>query len=348
MAKTNDTKLKTASVLSFNRHLDPSDGRMYAVNWADISQGSGTTAIVIQEKSVRGTISNRPKNSKETSPADIDAAVNKANLQTVDVAALPQGKDTVAVTFTLRVLPNVGHPSACNDVGFAERLDAVVTSYHAENKFAELSKRYASNLANGRFLWRNRIGAENVVVSVARIIDGKAADTVNFDALANRLNEIKVHQDQQKQLEQLSSWMQAGLNGDEHVLLKVTGFARLGEGQEVYPSQELILDAGNSKGAKSKTLYAIKDKDAGLHSQKIGNALRTIDTWYPNAEKPIAVEPYGSVTSEGKAYRQPAEKKDFYNIFDAWVNTGKVPDVEQQHYVMAVLIRGGVFGESDK
>ncbi|MEG0131856.1 MAG: type I-F CRISPR-associated protein Csy3, partial [Acinetobacter sp.] len=192
MAKTNDTKLKTASVLSFNRHLDPSDGRMYAVNWADISQGSGTTAIVIQEKSVRGTISNRPKNSKETSPADIDAAVNKANLQTVDVAALPQGKDTVAVTFTLRVLPNVGHPSACNDVGFAERLDAVVTSYHAENKFAELSKRYASNLANGRFLWRNRIGAENVVVSVARIIDGKAADTVNFDALANRLNEIKV------------------------------------------------------------------------------------------------------------------------------------------------------------
>ncbi len=346
MAK--NEKLKTASVLSFNRHLDPSDGRMSAVNWGDIAQGAGNKAIVIQEKSVRGTISNRPKNSKEVDPAYIDAAVNKANLQTIDVAALPQGKDTVAVSFTLRVLPNVGQPSACNDVAFAERLDAVVSGYQAENKFTELASRYAVNLANARFLWRNRIGAENVSVSVARIVDGKAAETLNFDALNNRLNQAAVHQDQQAELKKLADWLQVGLNGDEHVLLKVTGFARLGEGQEVYPSQELILDTSNSKGAKSKTLYSFENKEAGMHSQKIGNALRTIDTWYPNAEKPIAVEPYGSVTSEGKAYRQPKEKKDFYSLFDAWVNEGKVPDLDQQHYVMAVLVRGGVFGESDK
>ncbi|CAM4107759.1 type I-F CRISPR-associated protein Csy3 [Acinetobacter pragensis] len=346
MAK-ND-KLKTASVLSFNRHLDPSDGRMFSVNWADIEQGHGKNAIIIQEKSVRGTISNRPKSSKEIDPAYIDAAVNKANLQTVDVAALPQGKDTVAVSFTLRVLANVGQPSACNDVGFAERLNTVVSAYHAENKFIELAKRYAANLANGRFLWRNRIGAENVTVSVARIVDGKETNILNFDALNNRLTEVSVHSDQQKQFDELSNWIQAGLNGDEHVLLKITGFARLGEGQEVYPSQELILDTSNSKGAKSKTLYSFGNKEAGLHSQKIGNALRTIDTWYPNAEKPIAVEPYGSVTSEGKAYRQPKENQDFYSLFDAWVNAGKVPELEQQHYVMAVLVRGGVFGESDK
>lgn len=346
MAK-ND-KLKTASVLSFNRHLDPSDGRMFAVNWEDISKDTGTVAILIQEKSVRGTISNRPKNSKEIDPAYIDAAVNKANLQTVDVAALPQGKDTVAVSFTLRVLPNVGQPSACNDVGFSERLNNVVSAYQLENKFIELAKRYAVNLANGRFLWRNRIGAENVIVSVARIVDGQPKNTLNFDALSNRLNEITVHPDQQKQFDELSNWVQVGLNGDEHVLLKVTGFARLGEGQEVYPSQELILDTSNAKGAKSKTLYAVKDKEAGLHSQKIGNALRTIDTWYPDAEKPIAVEPYGSVTSEGKAYRQPKDKQDFYSLFDAWINENKVPSIEQQHYVMSVLVRGGVFGESDK
>lgn len=346
MAK-ND-KLKTASVLSFNRHLDPSDGRMFALNWADLAQGAGGTAIVIQEKSVRGTISNRPKNSKEIDPAYIDAAVNKANLQTVDVAALPQGKDTVAVSFTLRVLPNVGQPSACNDVAFAERLDTVVSNYQSANQFTELANRYAVNLANGRFLWRNRIGAENVTVSVERTINGQAKEKLTFDALNNRLNQAIVHQDQQTELQKLAAWIKAGLNGDEHVLLKVTGFARLGEGQEVYPSQELILDTSNAKGAKSKTLYSFGNKEAGLHSQKIGNALRTIDTWYPNADKPIAVEPYGSVTSEGKAYRQPKEKQDFYSLFDAWVNEGKVPEVEQQHYVMAVLVRGGVFGESDK
>lgn len=346
MAK-ND-KLKTASVLSFNRHLDASDGRMSAVNWADIKQGAGNTPILIQEKSVRGTISNRPKNSKETDEAAINAAVNKANLQTVDVAALPQGKDTVAVTFSLRVLPKVGRPSACNDVAFAKRLEAVVLGYETTNKFTELANRYAANLANGRFLWRNRVGAENVTVTVERLVSGKSTEKLSFDALQNHLNEAAVHQNQQAQLKQLATWIEAGLNAQEHVLLKVTGFSRLGEGQEVYPSQELILDTSNAKGAKSKTLYSLGDHEAGMHSQKIGNALRTIDTWYLNAGKPIAVEPYGSVTSEGKAYRQPKEKQDFYSLFDAWVNENKVPELEQQHYVMAVLVRGGVFGESDK
>lgn len=61
-----------------------------------------------------------------------------------------------------------------------------------------------------------------------------------------------------------------------------------------------MLDS-NSK--KSKVLYQI-DGIAALHSQKVGNALRTIDDWYPDATElalgPIAVEPYGSVTSRVK------------------------------------------------
>ena len=89
---------------------------------------------------------------------------------------------------------------------------------------------------------------------------------------------------------------------------------------------------------------------AGLHSQKIGNALRTIDTWYPEADQfgPISVEPFGSVTHCGTAYRQPKDKLDFYTLLDNWVLKGKVPEVEQQHYVMAVLVRGGVFGEKSE
>ena len=89
---------------------------------------------------------------------------------------------------------------------------------------------------------------------------------------------------------------------------------------------------------------------AGIHSQKIGNALRTIDTWYPQDENvplgPIAVEPYGSVTTQGKAYRQPKAKADFYNLLDNWVLKDKVPAEGDQHFVMATLIRGGVFGEA--
>lgn len=41
-------------------------------------------------------------------------------------------------------------------------------------------------------------------------------------------------------------------------------------------------------------------------------------------------------------------KLDFYTLLDNWVTKGMKPDVKQQHYVMAVLIRGGVFGEKSE
>ena len=49
---------------------------------------------------------------------------------------------------------------------------------------------------------------------------------------------------------------------------------------------------------------------------------------------------------QGKAYRQPKEKQDFYNLLDNWILKDKVPDTEQQHFVIATLVRGGVFGEA--
>ena len=149
----------------------------------------------------------------------------------------------------------------------------------------------------------------------------------------------------------MAAVIEQGLSSrDGYALLDIQAFARMGDAQEVYPSQELILDRGDKKGQKSKTLYVV-DGVAGMHSQKIGNALRTIDTWYPTEEGmigPIAVEPYGSVTSEGKAYRQPKAKADFYNLLDNWVLKGQAPGEGDQHYVMATLVRGGVFGASDK
>jgi CRISPR-associated protein Csy3 len=60
------------------------------------------------------------------------------------------------------------------------------------------------------------------------------------------------------------------------------------------------------------------------------------------------VVPYGSVTSQGKAYRKPTDKVDFYSLLDNWLLKDRIPATEQQHFVMATLIRGGVFGDADK
>ena len=55
---------------------------------------------------------------------------------------------------------------------------------------------------------------------------------------------------------------------------------------------------------------------------------------------------FRSVTNRGTAYRQPTAKIDFYNLLDNWVLKDKEPSLENQHYVIGVLIRGGVFGEA--
>ena len=135
-----------------------------------------------------------------------------------------------------------------------------------------------------------------------------------------------------------------------YLLLDISAYALVGAAQEVYPSEELVLDKGNDKNKKSKILYA-KNGIAAMHSQKVGNALRSIDTWYPEfdtAQMAIAIEPYGAVTNLGKAYRTPKDKVDFYTLFDQFAVGKTLDTVEQEHYVMAVLVRGGVFWQSGK
>ena len=336
-------KLTTASVLAFERKLDPSDALFHAGRWEERDQSHSWEPIAIQTKSVRGTISNRLK-AREQDPAKLDAAIEKPNLQTVDVAALPPQADTLKLQFTLRILGGAGTPSACNSVAYQAKLITTVQTYVQQHGFAELARRYASNLANGRFLWRNRVGAENVEIIVEKIQDGDAEKTWTFDALTLNLRSMP-GPDTNAKLDELAQVIADGLADTAHTLLRVTAFARQGAGQEVFPSQELILDKAST--SKSKTLYEVAGV-AAMHSQKVGNALRTIDTWYDEVGElgPIAIEPYGSVTTQGKAYRQPRQKMDFYSLLDNWLLKDQVPPVEQQHFVMAVLVRGGVFGDS--
>ncbi|QHM76536.1 CRISPR-associated protein Csy3 [Mixta theicola] len=325
--------VKTASVLAFERKLSNSDAIMLAGNWRQDSW----QPIRIQEKAVRGTISNRLKNALNTDPTKLDADIQKANLQRVDVAALPFDADTLKVSFTLRVLGNLAVPSVCNDQDYQAALGGIIHGYIKQHGLAELAGRYAQNLANARFLWRNRVGAEEIQVC----IKGKSRRWI-FNAWDYGLREFRTPTGD---LAELAGEIEQGLSGESFAFFEIDAFARLGRGQEVFPSQELLLD---KKSEKSKVLYQVNGI-AAMHSQKIGNALRTVDDWYPDAAEhelgPIAVEPYGSVTSRGKAYRQPKAKMDFYTLLDGWVTKDEQPAAEQQHYVMATLIRGGVFGE---
>ncbi len=330
------TKLTTPSVLAFESKLACSDGVMFAGNWDQRQSSQQWSAILVCEKSVRGTISNRLKAADASDPAKVDAKIQNANLQTVDNAALSFDTDTLKLCFTLRILGDLAIPSTCNSPDYQKALADIIEQYITQHGFSELANRYATNLANGRFLWRNRVGAE----AVETHIEFQDQHWV-FDSLSLGL---KNFEQPTGDLAKLAKAIEKGLLGQEVILLKISSFVQLGQGQTVFPSQELVMS--RDSGDKSKYLYQL-DGQAAMHSQKLGNALRTIDTWFPEYAEvgPIAVEPYGSVTNRGKAYRQPKANMDFYKLLDNWLLKGKEPEIEQQHYIMAMLIRGGVFGE---
>jgi CRISPR-associated protein Csy3 len=363
------TKEKIPSVLSFEKKLVPSDGYFYGTKWNEINFDNlkeiKKQPLKIIEKSVRGVIGNR-FNSKdalifEKDPTKLDSKVENANLQTIDSCFLGEDQDTLNMHFTLKILSGLEQPWVSNGKEFNILYPEIIKKYREKFGFHELAKRYSINIANARYLWRNRVGVEYVKVLVKinnheNILkfDAKKFDLKNFDYQPE--GDLKILVDH------IANAL-AGTNEYEYhaLILDINVFAKVGIAQDVYPSEELVLDKGNSKGKgeKSKILYKIKinnnDEIAGMHSQKIGNALRTIDSWYPelndNGNNPIAIEPYGSVTTLGKAFRKPKVKSDFYNLFDNLFlgkTTFEAMKDNDLHYIIAILIRGGIFGESDK
>ena len=278
--------------------------------------------------------------------------VESPNLQTVDACSLRTEQDTLKLHFTLKVLGGLKQPSACNNAAFKQAYQQAVSSYLETQGMTELARRYALNIANARFLWRNRFGAEAIQVQVSAL-NKDAEQSWEFDALALNPRDMETTT---ADVDSLAERIAVALSSEhDFLMLDITCYAKVGKAQDVYPSEELVLDKNSSekKGKKSKILYAV-DGIAAMHSQKLGNALRTIDTWYPEhndpvaSAGPIAIEPYGAVTNLGKAFRTPADKQDFYTFFDNWARGGALARVEDEHYVMGVLVRGGVFGESDK
>lgn len=339
---------KLPSVLAFEKKIVPSNGMMFATKWDNRNENLKKVPLKVISKSVKGTISNRLKAADTKDPAKLDKMIENANLQIVDTCTLPIGFDTLHLFFTLKVLGNIKTPSACNDNEFKKRYENLVKGFIEKEKFEELGLRYALNIANGRFLWRNRVGSNNIEIHVKNEEDDSREFV--FNSLDYSFRSFDKYDDKVKELGLLIAKTLA--SDSDFLNLDINAFVKMGNAQEVYPSEELVLDksTSNSNGKKSKILFSVDDI-AGMHSQKIGNAIRTIDTWYKEYEEtyfPIAIETYGSVTTLGKAYRNPKQKTDFYSIFDKATENEEFNNSDEANYVMAMLVRGGVFGDASK
>lgn len=332
MTKERKNEEIKASMLSFSRLLSPSFGVLSSLRWGDDT----ATPLLVKEQTVRGVMGQRLKKKGKDS-LKIDAKITNANIQKIDSVNLLPRQDTLRLDFTLLVTGPLGVPHSCNSPDVPPQLARMVESFSDSHLVKVLAIRYAENIANARYLWRNRLMAQGMRVSVRNeALDQYLVFDPRLFSLAHP------GQSDNENVATLAEWIETALIEGESLLLEVEADARIGTGQTVYPSQEMIMNHG--KMAKNKTLYRVQGDIAAMHSQKIGNALRTIDTWYDDGASPaISVEPYGSLTFVPQAMRPPAGKRDFYTLFDKWVNKGEISQ-EDQCFVMACLVRGGVYG----
>lgn len=337
------TKNTYPSVLSCERKISPSDGLLYGCNWEDRDDVTKRTKLTIDEKTVRSTISN----TIDLSKAESLKKIASPNLQSIDFCMLPNDEDTLVLTFTLKFFSGVTKLSACDNTEFDSQYNEWVRNVLNDGvTLKELALRYAQNIANGRFLWRNRVGADDLMVTVSH-----GSEKFTFKCYEYSIKDFAPQQ-RQDQLLSLAQLIEDTLGASEpkHLLLDIEAFAKIGKGQEIFPSQEMLIDPNadrNKKGKKSRFLYSSFGQ-AAIHSQKIGNAIRTIDTWYSEDGEslPIAAECYGAVTTKSIAYRY--KSNDFYTLFKRALITGKELSTTEKMYVLAILLRGGVFGAKEE
>lgn len=343
------TKL-TTNMLAYSRSLEFTAATMTGVSWEDPE--SGYDPIEVQTEGVRGQSSHAN---------DKKGNAGKSNPQLVDVARVPVGRDALKISFALRVMANSFCPSAIDNSDVRRNLQKFVAEYAMSDGFETLAWRYLENIANGRFTWRNRSISDQAIVKVS------CGETqVAFDPFKLSLDDIQgenaieaaMVSGTEEDLHEIKDTILNGLTQNPEVI-RVCWIGKVEDLAEVYPSQEY---AGTDKaklpaGTPSRILASIKARHAGetvrqaiMHPQKIGAAIRCIDDWHGSDDYgPVPVNPFAGVQEAGEVLRVGKEGgKSFYDLLKKpdemieKVNTVKLDG--DCHFFIANLVRGGVFG----
>lgn len=351
MAKSKKNDDYVVSVLSYKRLNNCSNALLYESNG-----DNELTPIKVREISVRGPMETRQENPNKQNKRNKDP--KNPNLQRIDIASLSKDKNTLVMQFNLQIV-STPKPFNCDNPEARIGLEQLHQEFITDGVYDEVARRIAINIANARYLWRNREGCDSISVYIKDKTPSKdPMQEYEFDAFDFSLNtfDLKgVPQEYRDQINSLSQKIADVYKGNRpYFNITVEAWAKKFPGIEVYPSQEIPGNqAAVKKGDKSKFLFKVKEDQAALHPQKVTNALLCIDDWYNDADKPIPVNVYGSISQDGEVNRPPSSKTDFYNLFDkAKYEKCINPDeqtgltVDQKLFVASMLIRGGVFGEA--
>ncbi len=335
------------SVNAITRTISPSHGLFYSFDSQTKQQNN--QPISLQEISLIGTMGSlkEGEKAKKDSEADKEQKLS-SNIQTVDTCFLPPEHDSYCLKFNLKITSWVEDVISNNPDALKIFRD-FITRYEKEVGGKLLASRYLTNLINGKFLWRNKY-AENRQVTL-QIADKK--HDFNIDLGFGFNDKFAKTQDKKAFDGFVEQFANALFNKDDALVLYVEASGKIGYGQEIYPSQEFVND---DKETKSKVLFDVFSKGkrvAAFHSQKIGNAIRTIDTWYAeNATHAIPVDPFGPDKDNQDLRRKGVSSKDnsVYSMLNRLLDEKKGIEANSDagHYLMACFILGGVYSGKGK
>ncbi|BBH52672.1 type I-F CRISPR-associated protein Csy3 [Fluviispira sanaruensis] len=340
------------TVLAYSKSLESTPALMFAS-----LNNEKEVPIELQETIIKGAISDYAsatgQNEKNT---------EAANIQSLDYAIMPQNSKALKISFGLKVIGNSMSPFLCNNITYENTLKKLAKSYAEKGGYSYLASKYLHQIFLAKWGWRNLDSFAKVTVTLNG--DKKNPLVCNSHEIESpaAFQDFLKTSDGKNLLDKFTS----ALAGKSVLRLKIDGEFVKNELEEVWPSQEFAEKemSSSDKPKKTKYLYSIPTEDsprhAALHSQKVGNALRTIDDWWSSESEdvyPIAVEPLGYISSQQRTVRSDS-KNDLYSQLkqleklQAEVENAKgVLDIGSHiHHVMSCLIRGGVFGmkEDDK
>ena len=278
--------------------------------------------------------------------------LGESNLQTSDNAFLSNYNNLLRINFIITFCPLDFNKYKCQYVSLElkKRLNEVVEEYKNWTKFEELARRYVINILNMSFAWRN---IELGLPYQLKIIPCKSYDfeePIIFTKDDYGKGKIDFRERNKFFIDDKS------INDKANILIKLVQSVLSNEldflnflviadiktyNNEIWPSQKYV------KGELKRHYYTYNGMPA-FTRQKVGNAIRTIDTWYTDFQElriPLPISPFAPDRTSGLAKRLP-NQDDFYTFEKEILENGKsIKSLgDNAHYFIANLIHGGVFG----
>lgn len=275
------------------------------------------------------------------------AKLAEGNPHELDCCNIPYDANTVICEFSVTIEANVLTPKFSADSEVTALLEKLVALYGKKIGFEYLAKRYLSNIVNGVWLWRNQ-KTHSTTVSITQ---WQLPPIIASDVQIKRFEEN--WEQELNGWEALTQAFTTALQDPKrYLILEIKAELNLPKNSRVHPSQVFKENQKGTKGRTYQTTEIDNDTSPIFGAYKTGAAIAMIDDWYPNAVYPIRISSYGVDKKNSTAHRPPDTGLD---IFSLLMNSEKliksleskagatINQTNQLHFIMANLIKGGLF-----